>query len=96
MKAKKKVVFHIGQHKTGSKFLQTFLALNSKNLKRYGVYYPTSFNYQKISAYRNSHFNLFALIRKEIIEREGVQADGDFCNVCKPYANGLRLSLIHI
>lgn len=82
-------MFHIGQHKTGSKFLQTFLALNSKNLYSHGVCYPTAFNYQKISAYRNSHFNLYALLRKEIIERERVDVKGDFWNENKQYVNGI-------
>ncbi len=77
MNERKKLVLHIGQHKTGSKFLQTFLALNGRNLNSHGILYPTTLNYQEVSAYRNSHFNLYALLRKEIIESCNVNASDD-------------------
>jgi len=36
-----KVILYIGQHKTGSTSLQTFLAQNSVRLMRHGILYPT-------------------------------------------------------
>ncbi len=83
-------MFHIGQHKTGSKFLQTFLSLNEKNLNSHGILYPTALNYQKVSAYRNSHFNLYALLRKKIIEEGGNAGEDLFWTENGQYTAGLN------
>lgn len=61
---KTRVILHIGQHKTGSKALQSYLALNASRLMEHGILYPlhTSARHD-IPAYRNSHFHCYALAR---------------------------------
>jgi hypothetical protein len=53
----------MGQHKTGSKYLQAFLTANSARLAVRGIVYPTGTGCRAVSAYRNSHFHLYALLR---------------------------------
>lgn len=40
---KKRLILHIGMHKTGSSAIQRFLSLNRYPLRLFGVYYPRSF-----------------------------------------------------
>ena len=56
-------VFHIGQHKTGSKALQSFLAHNHRRLLEHQIHYPIGADpLHGIRAYAISHYRLFALI----------------------------------
>lgn len=67
---KKKIVIHIGQGKTGTSAIQSFLAANSELMRKYGVDYPyhpsfekaqtgktSSGNYHSIFEYRGSEYN---------------------------------------
>lgn len=54
-----KFIIHIGTHKTGSTLIQNICAKNSKNLRKYGICYPTD-------NYKNSgHHELAWAIRKK-------------------------------
>jgi hypothetical protein len=80
-------VLHLGQHKTGSKYLQAFLAANPAGLKARGVVYPTGTGCAAISAYRNSHFHLYALLRLALQLEDGEksgfrQAYQRYCGSC--------------
>jgi hypothetical protein len=71
-KARARVIVHIGQHKTGTKALQSFLARNVNALKRRGVFYPIEdATGPKIRAYAISHYRVFALLRREAMEACG-------------------------
>jgi hypothetical protein len=62
------LVVHIGQHKTGSKALQSFLAHNQIALRARGLLYPVGdYPCAGIRAYAISQYRLFALIRHEAI-----------------------------
>ncbi len=62
------LVLHIGQHKTGSKALQAFLAYNRHVLHQSGLLYPVEDHSEHdILAYSRSQFRLFALIRHAAI-----------------------------
>ncbi|MCX7195262.1 MAG: hypothetical protein NTV37_05080 [Proteobacteria bacterium] len=89
--AKVKIIFHIGQHKTGSKALQSFLHLHSAALAQRGILYPVDQTvHQKVRAYQISHYRLFALLRHEALHACG-QADAarHFWRrqraICRPY-----------
>jgi hypothetical protein len=88
---KPKVILHIGQHKTGSKALQSYLALNADKLRERGILYPLGTNrgYQ-ITAYSNSHFLCYVLARHEAMMACGENAAaGQFWSAygqyCTPY-----------
>lgn len=88
---KPKVILHIGQHKTGSKALQSYLALNADKLRERGILYPlgTSPGHQ-IAAYSNSHFQCYVLARHEAMMACGENAAaGQFWSAygqyCTPY-----------
>ena len=67
-----RVIFHIGQHKTGSKALQAFLAHNVDGLSQQGVYFPVAQRKrQRIKAYAISQYGFFALLRWEAIKAKG-------------------------
>jgi len=62
------LVLHVGQHKTGSKALQSFLAHNRIALRLRGIEYPLlDPPRSRVRAYEISHFRLYALIRREAI-----------------------------
>jgi hypothetical protein len=89
--ARVKIIFHIGQHKTGSKALQSFLHLHSTALAQRGILYPVDQTvHQKVHAYQISHYRLFALLRHEALQICG-QADAarHFWRrqraICRPY-----------
>jgi hypothetical protein len=64
------VIFHLGQHKTGSKALQAYLAHNRRALTACGVCYPMEKAPQHgVPAYARSQYCLFALIRREALAR---------------------------
>lgn len=66
---KHKIIIHIGQHKTGSKALQFYLAKISKSLSKNGFCYPIKdVGYKKILAYRNSHYRFYILLRIEALK----------------------------
>ncbi|HWB58244.1 MAG TPA: hypothetical protein VG733_02085 [Chthoniobacteraceae bacterium] len=68
MSARARIIFHIGQHKTGSKALQSFCAHNARGLAERGILYPVEENpAHGIRAYAISHYRLFALLRAEVM-----------------------------
>jgi len=93
-----RVILHIGQHKTGSKALQSYLALNASRLMEHGILYPlhTSAKHD-IPAYRNSHFHCYALARYDAMAACGDKAAADQFRAqhrlyCKPF-NSLHHAL---
>ncbi|MEQ1582746.1 MAG: hypothetical protein ABL875_01570 [Candidatus Nitrotoga sp.] len=86
-----KIIFHIGQHKTGSKALQSFLHLHSTALAQRGILYPVDQTvHQKVRAYQISHYRLFALLRYEALQACGqTDAARHFWRrqraICRPY-----------
>lgn len=89
--ARVKIIFNIGQHKTGSKALQSFLHIHSTALAQRGILYPVDQTvHQKVRAYQISHYRLFALLRHEALQICG-QADAarHFWRrqraICRPY-----------
>ncbi len=67
-RAKASLILHVGQHKTGSKALQSFLAQNRQTLLKEGILYPVEANPDHdIRAYAQSQFHLFALVRRDAI-----------------------------
>lgn len=88
---KPRVILHIGQHKTGSKALQSYLALNADKLRERGILYPlgTSPKHQ-ITAYRNSQFQCYVLARHEAMMTCGENAAAAqfwsaYGQYCTPY-----------
>jgi hypothetical protein len=64
-----RLFLHIGQHKTGSKALQSFLAYHANALKDRGILYPIQNpSAQGVWAYTISQYRFFALLRKEAME----------------------------
>jgi hypothetical protein len=62
-------ILHIGQHKTGSKALQSFLAHHRKRLQDRKILYPYWEPTSPMDwAYAVSHYRFFALLRKEAME----------------------------
>jgi hypothetical protein len=58
------LLLHIGQHKTGSKALQAFLACHQESLREIGVCYPLDPQpVDNSTAYGFSHFRLYKLLR---------------------------------
>lgn len=73
-----KLILHIGQHKTGSKALQSFLARHASALARRGIHYPLEKDpAHGIRAYAISHYRLFALLRAEAMAACGGTAASD-------------------
>ena len=70
--SKKELILHLGQHKTGSKALQFFLAKNAGRLRGRGIFYPLKPNNSRgIPAYAKSHFRVFALLRRQAMIESG-------------------------
>jgi hypothetical protein len=77
----KRLVLHVGQHKTGTKALQAFLSHNRRQLLSHGILYPPgSPGRYALPAYANSHYLLFALVRHQA---EG--CSGEAPAVCRPF-----------
>jgi hypothetical protein len=67
-----KLILHIGQHKTGSKALQSFLAYNAVRLSQHGILYPVEKeDRHDVHAYKISHFRFFILLRAEALKALG-------------------------
>ena len=65
MKSNKKIIIHIGGHKTGSTSLQVYLSKNRLMLRDQGVYYPKiEDNKPSVEHGRNQTINGFILQRK--------------------------------
>jgi glycosyltransferase involved in cell wall biosynthesis len=63
-------VLHVGQHKTGSKALQSFCAANAGALGRAGICYPLlPAPPGEPVAYARSHYRLFAALRDKALGR---------------------------
>ena len=61
-------VLHIGQHKTGSKALQSFLAHNRQRLLDHQVLYPiVEAPCHGVQAYAISQYRLFVLVRRDAL-----------------------------
>ena len=64
-----KVIFHIGQHKTGSKALQSYLSTNRQNLLKHNVFYPQGSSSNKLAdVYHRCHFLLYVLAKYESLK----------------------------
>jgi hypothetical protein len=85
------LILHIGQHKTGSKALQSFLARHRQALRDHQILYPIEEKPSHgIQAYANSQYRLFALVRREsIAARAGETAAARYGeqqrDACRPY-----------
>ncbi len=85
------LILHIGQHKTGSKALQSFLSKNEKALKANGLLYPLAPRFNRgVRAYANSHFRVFVLLRRQaMLEHGDAQAADKFWRkygvYCRPF-----------
>lgn len=73
------LILHLGQHKTGSKALQSALSQNAKVLESMGISYPNLSPNHPVVAYQISHFRLFTLLRyKAILEVEDSKKAEEF------------------
>jgi hypothetical protein len=83
-----RLILHIGQHKTGSKALQSFLAHHTSALKGRKILYPSQDPASLgVWAYAISQYRLFALLRKEAMEACGeLRAASRFWQEQKVYA----------
>ena len=66
----KKLILHIGRHKTGTSSLQRFLNINRDGLKSFGIYYPISGTAPIAHHYIARYFNRRANERFSEDERE--------------------------
>jgi hypothetical protein len=70
-----RLLLHLGQHKTGSKALQAYLAHNRQVLRELGILYPVEDSpAHTIPAYSHSQFRLFALLRRDALAITSVEA----------------------
>jgi hypothetical protein len=95
---KVRLILHIGQHKTGSKALQSYLAFNTKQLLKKGILYPISESSHDNNAYRNSHFNCYILARRDaLLKCANVSVAHDFWfshrRYCEPFLSLNQLFL---
>jgi hypothetical protein len=69
------LIIHLGQHKTGSKALQTALYANRQYLNEHGFSYPIdSHTYQRLRPYEMNHHPLFNALRVAIDSNESSNA----------------------
>ena len=74
-----KVIFHIGQHKTGSKALQSYLSINRQNLLKHNIFYPHGNNSNKLEdVYHRCHFLLYVLAKYELLKNFSSNESKDF------------------
>lgn len=67
-----RLILHLGQHKTGSKALQSYLWLNQQRFIERGILYPTVPKHKiNVPAYQCSHFILYALARRDAMIASG-------------------------
>ncbi len=91
------VIVHIGQHKTGSKALQSFLAHHRHALRAHQVFYPIEEQPSHgIRAYANSQYRLFALVRRESIaaqsgETAAARYGEEQRDACRPFESARSL-----
>jgi len=86
-----RLVLHIGQHKTGSKAVQSFLAHNAGRYQEQGILYPVEeTDPHGISAYANSHFRLYVLLKRECLNAAGnTKTAAEFWAKHKIYCNSI-------
>lgn len=88
-----RLVVHLGQHKTGSKALQSFLACHAARLRARGVLYPLSApDVIRDRAFAISHFHFFARLRHEVMTAGGETAAAarfwtEHGPVCPPFTS---------
>jgi hypothetical protein len=75
------LILHLGQHKTGSKALQSALAHNQKVLAKNGIYYPNLNPKHPVIAYQISHFKLFSLLRYQAMKEVGDEKAESFWKI---------------
>ena len=79
-----KVIFHIGQHKTGSKALQSYLSINRQNLLKHNIFYPHGSNSNKLEdVYHHCHFLLYVLAKYESLKNFSSNESKDFWKLHK-------------
>ena len=64
----KRVVLHIGRHKSGTSSIQTSLAFNTKKLSNSGFLYPISFRGRHVA-----HHKLAALLNPKKTEKPDIE-----------------------
>jgi hypothetical protein len=86
--SRRRLILHIGQHKTGSKALQSFLAYHTQELQDREILYPCRDSSSlDVWAYAVSQYCFFALLRKEAMENCGdLPASARFWQEQKRYA----------
>lgn len=73
-----KLVLHIGQHKTGSTALQSFLTRHAAGLSERGLLYPAEPpSTHGVRSFSISHYRLFVLLRREVLEAVGERAEAE-------------------
>lgn len=81
-----RLILHIGQHKTGSKALQSALHANAEQLRSHGYVYPIATGGRRLRPYEMNHHPLFQLLCRAISEDSGMQrARSELTQVLKGY-----------
>jgi hypothetical protein len=94
------LIIHLGQHKTGSKALQSALYANRQYLAEHGLSYPIdSRTFQRLRPYEMNHHPLFNALRMAIDSNEGSTALRSFqstldniFSLCDPKSKTIILS----
>jgi hypothetical protein len=72
----RKIFLHIGAGKTGTSALQSFFAINKKNLEKYNIFYPYSENEEKAKQFKITNGNakeLANLLIDKNIDKEKIK-----------------------